>query len=149
MNYYCYHIIVKNDDAVEIKNKLIQEFKKDIVAIDADRIICDKQVFAAIKRANFARIHKRMMAKAWGLEVMVQITGLHQISEAMRILNVRPDTRRILIITENEDLRSDNIKIGFPNVEINSELIEMYQLNTKEYCKESIAKGVLMVNNNQ
>ena len=115
--------------------------------VDASRIICTEQLIAPIHRTDRAFETKKMLAKIWGIELLLQLAGTHQIKEAIDLLDVTASTSSTLIITEHEDPGIKGLIPGAPP--FSDELKDLYGLKGPDYCKEVISKGVLMVLNKE
>ena len=153
MKYYT--IVVSDLDPLVIKQDLMK-YNNEIAILDADRIICKEQIYAAILRANRARKRENMIARTWGIELILQLSGTHQIKKAFKIIDITKFTKRIIVIGKNlklENLKLENLKleilVGLPEFKVTDELIQLYQLSSHDHCKEVIAMGVLFTTDHE
>lgn len=141
LNYFT--IKVNNLNPIAIKLELLDK-NREIAIFDGNKIICKEQIDSAIMRANRARDGGKMIANIWGIEVLLQLAGTHQINLAINLLDITKSTQNIIFVGEKLVLK-DGIEVskGLPEFNVTDELIQLYKLSLTDYCKEVIAKGVL------
>lgn len=152
-DYYSYHIL-NPENPLEIKEKILK-IDGEKVIFDGNKIICKEQIFAAVHRSNYAKQNNNMIAKIWGMEVLLHISNTHQLKKASRMVDVNKNTTTIVIISKDKLQLGEYIDIklydGLPNFDISDDLIELYNLkiNNDEYCKQVISKGALLTLNHE
>ena len=151
------YVLTSEDNPIEIRERLIKYNGKRVV-FDLEKIICTNQVKIAIERALRAEKRGTMVAKVWGIEVLLHLAGTHQITEALSILNIDLNTTLIGIIQDSESPPMKDAKIGLSLIdsdllEINEKrlqkLSQLYGLPQKNLCEEIISKGVDVVLNHE
>lgn len=141
MQFHIYHLYT------ETPQKSLQELLKyegRRAICDADKVICAEQVHVALERAIRAIDRSNNIAKDWGIEILLHIAGTHQISEALKIVNVTSETKCLLIIQEAVS-EEDNFEEGFPEFTPSPDVIDSYGLTAEDLCMEVISRGVNVV----
>jgi tRNA threonylcarbamoyladenosine modification (KEOPS) complex Cgi121 subunit len=138
-------MITDEMDPNQIKSDLIKT-DDDIAIFDAKNIICENQIYSSIHRAEKAKITNSMIAKTWGFELILQLSAQHQVKRALILFQVNSETRCIIIISPNSDLKHDKLIYGLPKIDpTETSFITMDLVNTDNPCKEIISRGVRMV----
>ena len=127
-----------------IKQALLK-YNRNVAIFDGDQVICKKQIESAVIRANRSQKNNCMVAKIWGIEVLLQLVGTHQINLAIDLLDIKETTKLIICIAEELIVKDKSVKIitGLPEFTITDKLVKSYQLFSDDYCKEVISKAVL------
>ena len=144
--FYSYHLMISEEmDQISIKSDLIK-IKDDIAIFDTRNVICKNQIFSAIHRAEKARLQNSMIAKTWGVEVLLQLSAQHQVNRALKLFQVNPESTCIAVISPNPDLYYDNLIKGLPIIKPDDlSFRTMNLMNIDNPCKEIISRGVRMV----
>ncbi len=144
--FYAYHLLLTEDmDYNQIKTDLIK-IDDDIAIFDPRNIICENQIYSAIHRAEKAKISNTMIAKTWGIEVLLQLSAQHQVKRALKLFQVNLETACIMVICTIPDLKYGNLVYGLPKFEPDELSLQTMDLvNKTNPCKEIISRGVRMV----
>lgn len=144
--FYSYHLLLTEEmDRNQIKLDLIK-IDDDIAIFDPKNIICQNQIFSAVHRAEKAKMHNSMIAKTWGIEVLIQLSAQHQVKRALMLFQVKPETTCIVVLCSIPDLKYDKLLYGLPKIEPDEQSFKkMDLLNIDDPCKEIISRGVRMV----
>lgn len=146
--YHAFHYWCDND-ALEVKEKVLKDAPNGII-VNGDNVICKEQVFSALDRALKAQNTGKMVAKTLAVEFFLQLTGNHQIKEALKITSIEKNTK-LLILLSKEELMNSNLEQfenGIPEFNYTSKLKSKYSLkseNQQDGCKEIISRGVRFV----
>lgn len=138
--YKFFHSIPKNP--LQLKSKLL-EVEEDITFFDADRLICERQLGFALERAEYAFRERINIASTWGLEVLLELSGQHQIKKALEILEITEETRRVIIVTKGKDFEFET---GLPELQPPSkQLAALYEIPFgSKLCDSVIVKGAAL-----
>ncbi|MCY3412366.1 MAG: hypothetical protein INQ03_12085 [Candidatus Heimdallarchaeota archaeon] len=144
MSYNFYSIHTSQSSVNDLKNLLlVQPGEKAI--LDASKVICKNQILAAITRVERVKQQEKMISNDWGIELLLQLTGKHQISEALKLLEVTESTKNILYISRNEP-PCEYSSMNFDFI-LTKEILMAYELQSNEPCLEIIERGVLLMAN--
>ena len=146
MRYHLYTFYVQLDDPLVIRDRLLLDIP-DSVIFDVDKLICKNQLEMALRRAERSQEQGTMIAKVWGIEVVLHLAATHQISEALELVGINSETTRIGIIAPNK-IDDENIQEGI-SVNTNYRLVKRYRLTSDDPCSEIVTRGVAVVINHQ
>lgn len=148
MTYSIYHL---NDisEPLIIRDKLV-DLNQRLTLFDADKIICKNQIKVAIDRAIRAEEQGVMIAKTWGIEVLLHLSGTHQIREAINLVGVNENTKSIIIVTDSDVEPIEGAILGYPEFNPTKSVIDAYKLSGSiDPCIGIISKGVDTIINHQ
>ena len=132
-------------DPVKLKNSLLQA-SSIVCVIDCENLICRDQFIAAVHRAIRSSKTGVAISKILGIEIMLQLTGTHQVKIALDRFDVSNDTTDIIVLQDSPDPRSSSLLPGFPLINLRHEIIEKYFDDPpKDPCSSVISLGVRMV----
>ncbi len=130
--YYHHKYLEPSDNYKQIKD-FILSLKGKKTLLDADKLECTEQLLVSVFRANRAEENGSMLANTWGIEVYLQLAGIHQIKPAIELFDIHSDTKLVIVVCEYDKI--DNFIKGLPE-------IGNYQ---NDDCKKIIAKGARFI----
>ena len=138
-DYYIYHIQC-NGDWFKLKNDLISH--PDVkMFFDSRNLICEEQLKIAILKAERAMENKLNIANKFQLEVMIQLSGEHQIQKAISLFDFNESSDYIVILQDNEGQIIENSAKGFPPLKLSQDAFNELNIGPESPCKEIIAKS--------
>ena len=142
--YYPFYLSV-DQDALKIKSELIED--ENIVAFfDSRNIICEDQIRTAMYRATRSFKSNKAIANQFNVELMLHLSGTHQIKIAIGLFDVQSHTKEIITINRSGTENIENSNQGFPSFNPSREVLDKLRIKSKNNaCKEIISLGARLV----
>ncbi|OLS26222.1 MAG: hypothetical protein HeimC2_15920 [Candidatus Heimdallarchaeota archaeon LC_2] len=128
-----------------IKSKLLER-NEILVFFDGRHIVCENQIQIALYRAFRSKKENKTIAKQFNIEVLLHLSGTHQIKIALDLYDLKEDSEQIIILqTTNKQLIENSVS-GFPNFTPNQKTIDKLKLmNDNDPCKGIISRGARFI----
>ena len=138
-DYHIYHIKC-NGDWSKLKKDLINH-PSVIMFFDSRNLICEDQLKIALLKAGRAMDNKTNIANKFQLEVMIQLSGEHQIQKALTLFDFNESSDYIVIIQDNGNQIIEKSMKGLPPLKLSQDAFDELNISPQSPCKEIIAKS--------